>query len=60
MIILCLKLLKNIKKYGIFCSIEGVVCLKIQRYKHDSICSYALGATLTFELLKNSPHINAG
>lgn len=31
--------------------------MKIQRYKHDSNYSYALGATLTFELLKNSPNI---
>ena len=29
--------------------------LKIQRYKHNSECSYALGATLTYELIKNMP-----
>ena len=28
---------------------------KIQRYKHDMDVSYALGATLTFELLKSHP-----
>lgn len=28
---------------------------KIQRYKHDSDVSYALGATLTFELIKSHP-----
>ena len=28
---------------------------KIQRYKHDMCLSYALGATLTFELLKSHP-----
>lgn len=28
---------------------------KIQRYKHDMNVSYALGATLTFELLKSRP-----
>lgn len=31
--------------------------LKIQRYKHELEHSYALGATLTFELLKNAPHL---
>ena len=29
--------------------------MKIQRYKHDADTSYALGATLTYELLKNRP-----
>ena len=29
--------------------------LKIQRYKHDAQTSFALGATLTYELLKNRP-----
>ena len=31
--------------------------LKIQKYKRDLDFSYALGATLTFELLKNAPHL---
>ena len=30
---------------------------KIQRYKHDLDVSYALGATLTFELLKSRPEL---
>ena len=29
--------------------------MKIQRYKHDAETSYALGATLTYELVKNQP-----
>lgn len=29
--------------------------MKIQRYKHESECSYALGAALTYELVKNMP-----
>ena len=29
--------------------------MKIKRYKHDSETSYALGATLTYELVKNRP-----
>lgn len=29
--------------------------MKIQRYKRDSETSYALGATLTYELVKNAP-----
>ncbi|MCD8118927.1 MAG: TrmH family RNA methyltransferase [Lachnospiraceae bacterium] len=29
--------------------------MKIQRYKHDSLCSYALGMTLTMELLLKKP-----
>lgn len=49
-------MLENIKE---LCYIfkRGGVFLKVQRYKRDSVLSYALGATLTFELLKNSPHI---
>ena len=31
--------------------------MKISRYKHDSETSYALGATLVFELLKNKPEL---
>ncbi|MBR6791058.1 MAG: TrmH family RNA methyltransferase [Oscillospiraceae bacterium] len=31
--------------------------MKVQRYKHDLDHSYALGATLTYELLKNAPHL---
>lgn len=31
--------------------------MKLQRYKHDSKCSYALGATLTYELIKNKPEL---
>ena len=31
--------------------------MKIQRYKHDAEVSYALGATLTFELLKCRPDL---
>ncbi|MBP5749724.1 MAG: hypothetical protein J6X24_02940 [Firmicutes bacterium] len=31
--------------------------MKIQRYKHDLNVSYALGATLTFELLKCRPDL---
>ncbi len=31
--------------------------MRIQRYKHDSECSYTLGATLTFEMLKCSPEL---
>lgn len=31
--------------------------MKIQRYKHNLDYSYALGATLTYELLINSPHL---
>ena len=31
--------------------------MKIQKYKRDLDFSYALGATLTFELLKNAPHL---
>lgn len=31
------------------------MAIKIQRYKHDLPVSYTLGATLTYELLKNHP-----
>ena len=31
--------------------------MKIQRYKHDLDHSYALGATLTYELVHNAPHL---
>jgi len=31
--------------------------MKVQRYKHDLDHSYALGATLTYELLKNAPQL---
>ena len=31
--------------------------MKIQRYKHDSPVSYALGVTLTFELVKHRPDL---
>lgn len=31
--------------------------MKISRYKHDSETSYALGATLVFELLKHNPEL---
>lgn len=33
--------------------------MKIQRYKHDSPCSYALGMTLTMELLQKKPEAAA-
>lgn len=31
--------------------------MKVQRYRHDSECSYTLGATLTFELVKYAPEL---
>ena len=31
--------------------------MKINRYKNDSETSYALGATLVFELIKTSPNL---
>lgn len=31
--------------------------MKVQRYKHDSLVSYTLGATLTFELVKCRPEL---
>jgi hypothetical protein len=31
--------------------------MRIQRYKHGSECSYTLGATLTYEMLKGTPEL---
>ena len=36
---------------------EQSMDIKLQRYKHDLPVSYTLGATLTFELLKQRPEL---